>query len=252
MMTGTEFAQKCKRIATDYLTAYIWGAVGMPIGENTLADRCAAYPKNVQKGWADKARALIGKRSAEGHPPFMFDCVCLIKAVLWGWRGDPDAWFGGAVYASNGVPDVSADEMIRLCRNVSTDFRAITPGEALWTPGHIGVYLGDGLAVECTPAFAGGVQITGVSNIGTRANYANRRWQKHGKIPWVSYVYDEREERANGTIIVDGIEHPISRILEGGRNYFQLRELAAILGDGWKYEISNIGSTAVLSRRKER
>lgn len=56
---------------------------------------------------------------------------------------------------------------------------------------------------------------------------------------------------SSSSIIVDGVEHPISRILEAGRNYFQLRELAAILGDGFPYEISNIGSTAVLTRKEQ-
>lgn len=55
----------------------------------------------------------------------------------------------------------------------------------------------------------------------------------------------------SSVIIVDGVEHPISRILEAGRNYFQLRELAAILGDGFPYDISNIGSTAVLTRKEK-
>ena len=249
-MTGSELAAKCRDIAENYLTAYIWGAVGMPDTEKALADRCAAYPVNEAKGWAEYARDIM-RYTKHGKPPFLFDCVCLVKAILWGWRGDPSMWFGGAVYASNGVPDVSADEMIRLCKDVSTDFSVMTVGELLWQPGHVGVYIGNGLAVECTPAFDIGVQITGVANIQPRANYYNRTWQKHGKLPWVSYVYETPEEKKNGMIIVDGVEYPINRILEGGRNYFQLRDLASILGDGFPYEISNIGSIAVLTRRKE-
>ena len=249
-MTGSELAAKCKDIAENYLTAYIWGAVGMPDTEKALADRCTAYPVNEAKGWAEYARDIM-PYTKHGKPPFLFDCVCLVKAVLWGWKGDPTMWFGGAVYASHDVPDVSADEMIKLCTGVSTRFSEISVGELLWQPGHVGIYIGNGLAVECTPAFDIGVQITGVANIQSRANYYNRTWTKHGKLPWVVYTDEQPDEPKNSTIIVDGEEHPINRVLKDGRNYFQLRELAAILGDGFPYEIDNIGSIAVLTRRKD-
>lgn len=38
-------------------------------------------------------------------------------------------------------------------------------------PGHWGMYIGDGLAVECTPIWDNGAQITAVQNIGTKAGY---------------------------------------------------------------------------------
>ena len=74
MMTGTELAQKCRHIAENYLTAYIWGAVGMPDTEKALADRCAAYPINEAKGWAEYARDIM-PFTKNGNPPFLFDCV---------------------------------------------------------------------------------------------------------------------------------------------------------------------------------
>ena len=77
--------------------------------------------------------------------------------------------------------------MIGVCSGVSADFRNIQVGEVVWLPGHIGVYIGDGLAVECTPSFAGGCQITAVGNIGTKAGYPTRKWTKHGKLSYVSY-----------------------------------------------------------------
>lgn len=53
--------------------------------------------------------------------------------------------------------------------------------------GHIGIYIGNGLAVECTPKWANKVQITAVGNIGSKAGYNTRTWTKHGRIPWVDY-----------------------------------------------------------------
>ena len=119
---------------------------------------------------------------------FGFDCVNLIKGILWGWNGDKNKNYGGAKYKVNGVPDTSADGMIRLCNNVSTDFSNIQPGEAVWTNGHIGVYIGDGLAVECTPAWKNCVQITACNN--PKSGYNTRKWKKHGKLPYIQYDND--------------------------------------------------------------
>lgn len=57
----------------------------------------------------------------------------------------------------------------------------------VWTTGHIGIYIGDGLAVECTPKWKNCVQITAVGNIGSKAGYNTRTWKKHGHIPYVEY-----------------------------------------------------------------
>ena len=63
----------------------------------------------------------------------------------------------------------------------------LDPGEVVWTTGHIGVYIGDGLAVECTPKWKNCVQITAVKNIGTKSGYNARTWKKHGHLPYVEY-----------------------------------------------------------------
>ena len=82
------------------------------------------------------------------------------------------------------MPDVTADGMMALCENVSTDFSNIEVGELLWMSGHVGIYIGNGQAVECTPAWKNGVQVTTVLNVkpGT-----GREWMKHGKLPWITY-----------------------------------------------------------------
>ena len=59
-------------------------------------------------------------------------------------------------------------------------------------PGHIGIYIGDGLAVEASPKWADGVQITAVSNIGTKAGYHARTWKKWGLLPYVDYEEDDK------------------------------------------------------------
>lgn len=75
--------------------------------------------------------------------------------------------------------------------------------KACGCPGHWGLYIGDGLAVECTPIWYNGVQITGVGNIGVKGGYNSRVWKKHGKLPWVDYdteTVDKAVEDAKKTI----------------------------------------------------
>jgi|GEM_PF-2925887 len=52
--------------------------------------------------------------------------------------------------------------------------------------GHIGVYIGGGLAVECTPAWDDKVQITACNK--TVYGYHRRNWTKHGKLPYITYL----------------------------------------------------------------
>ena len=118
---------------------------------------------------------------------FGFDCVNLIKGILWGWTGDKARTYGGAKYPTaadlkaGACPDIGADGMIAKCTGVSTTgWTSMVPGEAVWCKGHIGIYIGDGLAVECSPRWANRVQITAVAGCGKKAGYNTRTWTKHG------------------------------------------------------------------------
>lgn len=181
-MTAKELAEKAVDIAKNHNTVYMWGVFGAPVSESVIAGKTKQYPSWYTSAKQASFRKLIGK----GY--FGFDCVCLIKGILWGWNGDSSKSYGGAKYASNGVPDIGADTMISKCSGVSTTgWENMEVGEALWCKGHIGLYIGDGLAVECTPAWANKVQITAVKNIGTKTGYNARKWTKHGRLPYVTY-----------------------------------------------------------------
>lgn len=187
-MKSSDFIAKAVEIAEEYQTSYIWGGLGSPITEATLKQAMSQY--GVNKDYAASARKYVGQKKA-----FFFDCVGLIKSILWGWCGNSKHNRGGAVYGSNGVPDINADTMIKKCSDVSTDFSNLVPGEALWMIGHIGIYIGDGLAVECTPAWKNGVQVTAVANKGSKSGFSNRKWTKHGKLPYVDYS-DQKASKA--------------------------------------------------------
>ena len=182
--TGKDLAAACVDVARNHKTLYVMGCFGAPMTDGNKV----RYTQNHSYNKKSARTKLI---HAASEDTFGFDCVNLIKGLLWGWNGDAGKTYGGAKYASNGVPDTNADGMIQLCKEVSTDFSKIEVGEAVWLKGHIGVYIGDGLAVESTPAWKNCVQVTAVHNIGKKSGYKGRKWTKHGKLPFVSYDASE-------------------------------------------------------------
>jgi hypothetical protein len=194
-MKDTELIAHLQTIATQYKTVYMWGVFGAPVTENLIVQKTKQYQSWYTSSRQQLFRSMIGKNY------FAFDCVNVIKAILWGWSGRADKNYGGAVYAANGVPDISADGMIDKCKDVSTNFSNIIPGEAVWLPGHIGVYIGNGKVIECTPVWANGVQITALGNVGTIAGLHSRKWAKHGKMPYVEYTTKEATKVEYGVLI---------------------------------------------------
>ena len=178
-MKANNFTSKLCNIATTKKTVYAWGMFGSIITKSRVQDKAKQYPYWYTDS---KISSVFAPLYGSNPPVWGFDCVGLVKAVLWGWNGDDNKTYGGAVYASNGVPDLSADAMIDRCKNVSGDMGSIAIGEFLWMKGHCGVYIGNGKVVESSPKWANGVQITALTA---------RNWLKHGKLPWVEYSVEE-------------------------------------------------------------
>lgn len=182
-MKSSELVSKAINIAKNHNTLYVMGCLGAPLTGSYVSKYCTNHQYNRRA-----ERTAMIKAAANKNPPvYGFDCVCLIKSIVWGWCADPTKRFGGAGYGINGCPDYSADGTIKICKDVTSKFNTIIPGEALWMSGHIGIYIGDGLAVECTPSWANKVQITAVGNIGPKSGYPTRTWTKHGKLPYIDY-----------------------------------------------------------------
>ena len=170
-MNNQEFINRLLKIVSNYKTIYAYGTWGQVLTNNVITNKTKQYSWWYTSSRQSMLKNLVGK----GY--YVFDCVGLIKAVLWGWVGNGTV-NGGAVYQSNNVPDVSANGMIEKCYDVSTNMNNITMGEVVWMDGHIGVYYQNGQVIECSPAFQNKVQITTLSQ---------RQWKKHGKLPYISY-----------------------------------------------------------------
>ena len=179
-MKSIDFVNKAINIAKKYKTLYVLGCFGAPMN-STNKNR---YTKNYSYNGEDRRRIKIINSSSD---TFGFDCVCLIKGILWGWNADTSKTYGGAVYASNGVPDVGADEIMNYCYEMSSNFSNIQVGELVHCKGHVGIYIGNGLAVESTPIWDDGVQITAIYGVNHPQNYNVRKWENHGKLKFIDY-----------------------------------------------------------------
>ena len=180
-MKAQELINRVRDAAVNHKTLYVYACFGAPLN-NANKQR---YTNNCDYNRQPSRSSKIWAASSD---TFGFDCVNLIKGILWGWNADLSKTYGGAVYGSNGCPDTNANGMFwDYCYDQTNDFSNIIPGEFVWMEGHIGVYIGGGLAVECTPIWNDGVQITAVGNIGSKSGYATRTWTSHGKSKLIDY-----------------------------------------------------------------
>lgn len=145
---------------------YVWGTYGNVLTESLFAYKLKQYPDGVGN-YEDFIRAnWLGRRTA--------DCIGLIKG--YGWL-DPDT--GTIHYGTNGMPDYGANQMYQSAtvKGPMSTMPEIK-GLAVWKPGHIGVYIGNGYVVEAMGTKYGVV----------RTEAAGRGWQSWCRIPYIDYI----------------------------------------------------------------
>ena len=190
-MLKFKFLNALNCIQLKYKTVYMWGTFGSPVTESLIQQKAAQYPSYYPANRQAYLRTLIGKNY------WAFDCVGLIKGILWGWKGllkkpDGSAYsYGGATYNSNGVPDTTASGIYNRCSNKTTltSNISIPIGSFLLGPDHCGVYIGNNQVIECTlRGNKDGVALTGIGDFG---------WKSIGQLPDLS--------GGNGDVNSDGI-----------------------------------------------
>ena len=210
-LRASSFISILKKIATEQKTVYAWGMFGTPITQSSVTGKAKQYPYWYTDS---KINSIFAPIYRTGSLVWGFDCVGLVKGVLWGWNGDKSKAYGGAVYASNGVPDISADAMIQQCKSVSSNFNSIAVGEFLWMKGHCGIYIGNGQVIESSPKWDNGVQVT---------SFVVRNWLKHGKLPYIEYDAEEVAEEVRNTVKIELTE------LQKGSKGSEVKTLQRIL-----------------------
>lgn len=170
-MKNSEFVKKLLEVL-NYKTCYAKGTFGQSATPGFIDQKAKQYPK-----WYTLNRISMLKALPDDTK--LFDCIGLIKGVMWG--------FPNMIYKSNGVPEMNDQDAWNMATEKSEDFSNIKPGELLWLQGHVGVYIGEGRGIECTTSWENKVQITAVSNIGAIKGLNSRKWEGHGKLPFIDY-----------------------------------------------------------------
>lgn len=179
-MKSKQFVEEAIRISK-LNTAYASGTFGQKYTESFINQKRKQYPKSYPDS---KIRSLRNK-AALGDL-YLFDCCGLIKGIIWD--------FPYMKYKSNNLDDVNDSGIWnKYVYDKSTDFTKIEPGEILHMQGHVGIYIGNGQAVECTARWSENVLISNVMNISDNPMFS-RKWEAHGKFSLVSYKYEEIPE----------------------------------------------------------
>lgn len=175
IITAAELVAKAQEIEkTD--TVYMWGTYGRKVTEALIAAKAKQYPRQYSEHYQSMLRGKIGHYS--------WDCIGLIKGIIWGWDGKKNVPYA----PKDSMPDIGSNGLMRAIGNLSTDWKKVKVGAAVFLPGHVGIYVGDGHVIEATPSFKNGVQITAVAELAPNSKYPKRKWtQGHGLIPWVDY-----------------------------------------------------------------
>lgn len=89
------------------------------------------------------------------------------------------------LYGTNGMPDITADQMYEAATEKG-ELSTIPeiPGLAVWKPGHIGIYIGNGEIIEARGTRNGVIQSSIYDGVFTH-------WLK---IPYIHYLEVEEEE----------------------------------------------------------
>jgi len=150
---------------------YVMGTFGQVLTRDLLAAKLQQLPDAIGP-YEDYIRAnYIGVRTA--------DCIGLIKGYSW---YDPET--GSINYGSNGMPDVSADQIYaQASEKGSMASMPEIPGLILHAKGHVGIYIGGGYAIEAMGTKYGVV----------KTRVASRNWTGWCKNPYINYV-EETED----------------------------------------------------------
>ena len=145
---------------------YVWGTYGDVLTPALFDYKLRQYPDGVGK-YADFIRNnWLNRRTA--------DCVGLIKGYGWLEANSLEIKYG-----TNGMPDCGANQMYQSAAvSGPMDTMPETVGLAVWKPGHIGVYIGNGYVIEAMGTKYGVV----------KTELAGRGWEGWCKIPYIDYL----------------------------------------------------------------
>lgn len=151
---------------------YVMGTFGQVLTVDLLEAKLQQLPDAIGPYEDYILTNYLGVRTA--------DCIGLIKGYSW---HDPES--GNINYGSNGMPDVSADQIYaQAAEKGSMATMPEIPGILVHAPGHIGIYIGNGYAIEAMGTRYGVVKTA----------VASRNWTGWCKNPYINYIEETEED----------------------------------------------------------
>jgi len=165
---------------------YVMGTFAQVLTEDLFKSKLNQWTADIEPYKEFIEENYIGLRTA--------DCVGLIKGYSW-----YDVESGQIKYQTNDMPDINADQFF----NYATEKGPIStlpeiPGLILHAPGHVGIYIGNGYAVEARGTLYGVVT----------TKVANRNWTDWCKNPYITYIETEKPQKPlpgenNGPVVFE-------------------------------------------------
>ena len=148
---------------------YVWGTYGDVLTSELLEAKARQYPDELDKDLDFIQRNWLGGRTA--------DCVGLIKG--YGWL---DAESSQILIGSHGMPDIGSDSMYEYATEKGPiNTMPEIPGLAVWQPGHIGIYIGEGKVIEAKTTKVGVIE----------TELQRGHWTHWLKIPYIEYIEEK-------------------------------------------------------------
>lgn len=168
MKTAEEFADWCESL--EGRAVYWYGTFIQKCTNDLYKRKCVQYPEHYTAKRAPRYEIDIAQNRV------CCDCVGMIKGFMWG------ASDGKVVYASNGIPDKSAEGLEKWAISQGAEHGTIKTlpeerGVILVKTGHTGTYVGNGYAVEAK----------GFDDDIVKTRIADRGWLRWYKMPGLKY-----------------------------------------------------------------
>lgn len=164
--TNVGLVDYCKKLLNSGNTIYCLGTWGQVLTETVLNQKCNQYSFNKN----NKARISqgLGKKA--------FDCCGIIKGYLWDEKYDAST---------------DENEAMMLSRAKTKGKIGTLPeviGTLVFMSGHVGVYIGNGEVIECTPAWNSYAVI--------KTKLSQRKWTDWAYYNRISYDTNAKPEVA--------------------------------------------------------
>lgn len=188
---------------------YWFGCYGQQASENLYYAKKAQYGDKLsgsEQSYLDQC-----KKKQKVH-----DCSGLIKGFM--YCETPES---APLYVSK--YDLSSSDMIKACKEQGP-YSSIPniPGLLLWKSGHVGVYIGDGYAIEAKGHSYGVVKTN------------NTAWTKWGKLPWLEYqtaTTPTQKEPAQSSVTTCTVSLPVIRKGDKDSKYKSIKKMQLLLND---------------------